>query len=336
MQKVNLNKLGKVLITGASGFVGSSLVKKLVKNGLNVRAMDNNIRGNVKRLKSVMSNIEFIEGDVTSLDDCIKSAKGIDTLIHLAAINGTENFYKIPDKVLEVGIMGAFNTIKASKLCGVKNYLVTSSSEVYQEPTKIPTDESERMIIPDINNPRFSYSISKIVSEAVVLNNKSKGLKKIICRPHNFYGPDMGLAHVIPQFILRMKELSNNFRINSIDFPIQGTGKETRSFCYIDDGLNGLIQSILNGKDREIYHIGTQKEFKIEQIAKLIAKLLNLDLNITYGEKLHGSTSKRCPDIGKISKIGYKPQYEIEQGLKHTIDWYLNEEIEKNNGNIIR
>ncbi len=164
MQNLNLNSLGRVLITGGTGFVGSALVKKLVNEGIKVRVVDNNSRGDFKRVAGYLEEIDFINGDVTSIDSCLKACKDIDTLFHLAAINGTENFYQVPDKVLEVGVKGALNTIEAATRCGVANYIVTSSSEVYQEPTHIPTTEEERIIIPDIHNPRFSYSAGKIIN----------------------------------------------------------------------------------------------------------------------------------------------------------------------------
>ena len=122
-----------ILVTGGTGFIGSSLVKRLVDEGLSVRVLDNNSRGNLKRLDSYLEEIDFINGDVTSIESCFEACKDIDTLFHLAAINGTENFYQVPDKVLEVGVKGALNTIEAATICGVTNYIVTSSSEVYQE-----------------------------------------------------------------------------------------------------------------------------------------------------------------------------------------------------------
>ena len=324
MQNLDLHSLGNVLITGGTGFVGSALVKRLVDEGLSVRVLDNNSRGNLKRLDDYIQEIDFIDGDVTSIDSCLKACKDIDTLFHLAAINGTENFYRIPAKVLEVGVKGALNTIEAATRCGVTNYIVTSSSEVYQEPTHIPTTEEERIIIPDIHNPRFSYSAGKIINEALVIHWAPEKLKTVICRPHNFYGPDMGTAHVIPQLILRMKELSNNFKIKSIDFPIQGSGNETRSFCFIDDGINSLLVAAVNGNSKEIYHLGTEDEISISDLVFEIGKLLDLEINIIPNESLKGGTQRRCPSIKKICNVGFIPKVPLVDGLKASIDYYLN------------
>ena len=324
MQKLDLHSLGNVLITGGTGFIGSSLVKRLVDEGLSVRVLDNNSRGNLNRLDGYLGEIDFINGDVTSIDSCLKACDGIDTLFHLAAINGTENFYRIPAMVLEVGVKGALNTLEAAVKCGVTNYIVTSSCEVYQGPTNIPTSEEERIIIPDIHNPRFSYSAGKIINEALVIHWAPEKLKTIICRPHNFYGPDMGTAHVIPQLILRMKDLSNGFKIKSIDFPIQGTGKETRSFCFIDDGIDGLLVAAVNGNNKEIYHLGTEDEFLISDLVFEIGKLLDLELNVIPNESLKGGTQRRCPSIKKICNVGFIPKVPLVDGIKASIDYYLN------------
>ena len=312
------------MITGGTGFVGSALTKRLVNEGHDVVVFDNNLRGQTRRLDPVIDKITFIEGDVTNYESVLSAMDGIQTVFHLAYINGTDNFYNFPEQVLEVGVKGALTTLDASIELGVENYIVTSSSEVYQQPTHFPTTEKERIIIPDVNNPRFSYSGGKIITELLTIHYAAKtDLNTIICRPHNFYGPDMGMGHVIPQFINRMLDLSNNLEIREINFPIQGTGKETRAFCYIDDAIDGVILASLNGEKGEIYHIGTQEEISIIDLAYNIGDKLGLKLNLEFGELLAGSTDRRCPSIKKISTLGYQPKYNISRGLDQTVGWYI-------------
>ncbi len=203
---------------------------------------------------------------------------------------------------------------------------------MYQEPSRIPTPEEERLIIPDVKNPRFSYSGGKIITELLAIHYTAKSnLRTVICRPHNFYGPDMGVGHVIPQFILRMKILSENFAINEIDFPIQGTGEETRSFCYIDDAVDGMLLCAAHGKSREIYHVGTEDEITIADLASQIAELQGLKINIITGKRLPGGTSRRCPSIAKIQALGYEPKTSLREGLMKTIDWYVHDPQSQNN-----
>ena len=124
----------------------------------------------------------------------------------LGFVNGTKFFYERPDLVLDVGIRGALNTIDAAKKYDVEKYIMASSSEVYQQPTVVPTTEDERIIIPDISNPRFSYSGGKILSELLTLHYFSNSdTQRIVFRPHNVYGPDMGWEHVIPEFMRRVR-----------------------------------------------------------------------------------------------------------------------------------
>ncbi len=318
--------LGRVLVTGGTGFVGSALVKRLVQERVRVRVLDNNVRGEMRRLAG-LPGIECIEGDIVDPQTVRRACEGIDTLFHLAFINGTENFYKFPEKVLEVGVKGALNTLESAVQCGVRRYVVTSSSEVYQEPTHVPTTEEERIIIPDVRNPRFSYSGGKIITELLTLHYTAKTkLETVICRPHNFYGPDMGIGHVIPQMVMRMKKLSGNFSVKAIEFPIQGTGEETRSFCYIDDGVDGLLACAVKADSREIYHIGTEEEVRIDELAFRIAKELGVTITLTTEQQPAGGTTRRCPSIAKLRKLGFAPQWTLQEGLMKTVDWYRHAE----------
>lgn len=320
---MNNNKLGKILITGGTGFIGSSLAKFLIKKKYDVTIYDNNLRGKVSRLNEFEGKYKLIEGDITNFEEVNAAVNGIDTLFHLAFINGTDNFYNHPDKVLEVGVKGAITTLDAAKQNSIKNYIVTSSSEVYQEPTKVPTDEKERIIIPDIRNPRFSYSGAKIITELLTIHYlRNTNIRSIICRPHNFYGPDMGEGHVIPQITRRMILDSIKSKKNDFNFKIQGTGKETRSFCHIDDAVKGIYTCSIHGKNQEIYHIGTNEEISIKYLTKLISEELGYKVSITGTEARSGGTLRRCPDICKIQKLGFEPEITIKEGLKNTIKWY--------------
>ncbi len=322
MQGIDTRSLGKVLVTGGTGFIGAALTKRLVDEGVRVRVLDNNARGDTERLGPYLDRVEYIEGDVRDYDLVLEATGGIDTVFHLAFINGTENFYRFPGRVLDVGIRGALNTIDAAVSRGVRNYIVTSSSEVYQEPTRIPTPEDERIMIPDVKTPRFSYSGAKIITELLAIHYARRGsLRSVICRPHNFYGPDMGMGHVIPQFITRMLDLSGGCA--EVDFPIQGTGEETRAFCYIDDAVEGMLICAVRGMDREIYHIGTEEEVSIAHLAEEIASLMGLKLRLKKGELLPGGARRRSPCISKLSALGYMPRVGLKEGLERTIAWYV-------------
>jgi UDP-glucose 4-epimerase len=130
-----------------------------------------------------------------------------------------------------------------------------------------------------------------------------------------------------------MKTLSDNFRRKEIDFPIQGTGEETRSFCYIDDAVEGILLCATLGKSREIYHIGTEDEITIAGLAKEIAGLLGLKINIIPGKRLPGGTTRRCPSIAKICSLGYEPQISLRKGLIKTTDWYTDDTTPRYEGN---
>lgn len=312
-----------ILITGGTGFLGSSLTRELVAKGYKITIYDNDYRGKINRLKDIQDNFEFIQGDIRNSDAVSKACNNKDTVIHLAYINGTEFFYSKPELVLEVGIKGMTNVLDGCIKYNVSELFLASSSEVYNQPTLIPTPENVSLVIPDPKNPRFSYAGGKIISELLVLNYGRKYFKRaIIFRPHNVYGYDMGFEHVIPQFSLRMKNLKEKYG-NLFAFPIQGTGNETRAYIYIDDFTKGLEILLRNGKHLEIYNIGTMDEIKVASLAHKISKILHCNIEIKTSAVLAGSTTRRCGDITKISKLGFKPTVALDDGLKNTVDWYV-------------
>ncbi|HEX2953422.1 MAG TPA: NAD-dependent epimerase/dehydratase family protein [Bacillota bacterium] len=315
----------KILVTGGSGFIGSYLVRRLITEGYSVRIFDNGFRGNLHRLLDLAGDFELQTGDIRNPEAVDQACQGVDTIFHLACINGTKYFYEIPETVLEVAVRGTLNTLESAGRHHVARYFLASSSEVYQEPAVIPTPETERATIPDVKNPRYSYAGGKLIGELLTLHYGGKlGLETVIFRPHNIYGPNMGREHVIPEFILRISELSKSSRDGLIDLPLQGSGLETRAFCYIDDMIDGLMTLFHSESGEEIFHIGNDREeIAIIDLAEKIAASMRIRLNITHTPLRSGGTPRRCPDIQRLRSLGYEPKVPLDEGLAKTIEWYI-------------
>lgn len=312
----------KYLVTGGNGFIGNALVRRLLKEGAAVRILDNDLRGSSSRLADIADSIESIRADIRDAKAVRDACKGIDSVCHLAYLNGTEFFYTKPDLVLDIGVKGMVNVIDACVAESIKELLLMSSSEVYQTPPAVPTDERAPLSVPDPLNPRYSYGGGKIISELMAISYGRKYFNRvIIARPHNVYGPDMGWEHVLPQFIVRMKELCAGGG-DIVDFPIQGTGSQTRAFCFIDDFIDGFMLAMERGEHLGIYHIGTPEEISIENAAMEVGKFFGKKVRIAAGRAPEGGVLRRCPDVSKLKKLGYSPKVAFAEGLKKTAAWY--------------
>ncbi len=310
------------LVTGGAGFVGSALTRRLVQAGHRVRILDDLTRGSARRLNEVRGDLEFLTGDVRDAATVSRAVEGVACVCHLAFINGTEFFYTKPDAVLEVGVKGMVNVLDACRAHHVRELLLVSSSEVYQVPPTVPTDETAPLSIPDPLNPRYSYAAGKIISELLAINYGRTGFDRVlIARPHNVYGPDMGTEHVIPQFLLRMRERCED-PADPVPFPIQGSGQETRAFVFIDDCVEGLMALLARGAHLGIYHVGTMEERTIEAVAQMVGAAFGRRIRVVPGEPRQGSAPRRCPDIRRLTALGYRPRVSFEEGLAVTAAWY--------------
>jgi len=306
------------LVTGGTGFIGSNISKLLVSKNYNVKIFDNNSRGSINNIKNFKKKIKFIKGDIRNKELLNSVLQNTDAVIHLAYINGTEYFYSKPVLILDIAVKGIMNVIDGCIKNKIKELYLASSSEVYQTPNKIPTDEHESLKIPDIFNPRYSYGGGKILTELMGIHYGKKYFKKlIIFRPHNVYGPNMGYEHVIPQFICRFKKLKNN------KFKIQGNGNETRSFIFIDDFISAFDLILRKGKHLNIYNIGTEERIKISKLAYIVSRFFNKKIVLSKNWIAKGSVKNRCPNILKIRKLGFKKKYDVYSGLSKTINWYV-------------
>ena len=311
------------LVTGGTGFLGSALVRRLVSDGHRVRVLDNNSRGNARRLHDVLDSAELIEADIRDAAAVDRACAGIDCICHLAFVNGTESFYSKPDLVLDVGVRGMLNVLDGGARHHVPELVLASSSEVYQTPPSVPTDETVPFSIPDPLNPRYSYGGGKIISELLALHCGARHFRRVVIfRPHNVYGPDMGREHVIPQFAIRMTELARQFPRGMLDFPIEGSGSESRAFIHVDDFTRALARVIDRGQHRGIYHIGTDTETQIAALAHEVAWCLGREIRLKPGTLKPGGTPRRCPDITKLRALGFEPQISLRDGLARTVGWY--------------
>ena len=328
----------KYLVTGGSGFIGRSLVRVLLAQGHQVRVFDNDSRGSYAKFGRDLSNVnlELHEGDIRNEDKVAVACQGVDSVLHLAYLNGTEYFYEKPELVLDIGVRGMLAVIAGCQKANVRELLTMSSSEVYQTPPRIPTDEDIPLIIPDVHNPRYSYGGGKIISELMTINFGRHHFDRVmIIRPHNVYGPDMGKEHVIPQLTLRLIEMMSsascqkNIKLgNALDFPIQGDGQQTRAFIYIDDFTNAFMKVLTNGKHMEVYHIGTDEEISIREIALKVVSILGVNVNLIPSPKPLGSVQRRCPNIDKIKSFGFMPKISIQEGIKQTVHWYYEQYLQ--------
>jgi UDP-glucose 4-epimerase len=308
-----------VTVTGGAGFIGSALVTRLVADGHDVTVFDNVSRGDVDKLDDVIDDIQFVRGDIRNKSEFADGIGNPDVLYHLAAINGTKNFYEQPNVVLDTNVMGVKHAVELTAEKEIPRLVFSSSSEVYGFPDEFPTAETHPLQIMDPENPRFSYAGSKIIGEQYVVNGaEAHGFDYTIVRPHNIYGPAMGFDHVVPEFIEQI--------VTDKPFTIYGDGGQTRSFCYIDDATDAFASAgVESAAANETFNVGTQEEVSINELAERLFDIADVDPEVEYTDsvELEGSTRRRQPSISNArEKIGYNPTVSLDEGLRRTFDWY--------------
>lgn len=311
------------LVTGAAGFVGYHLADHLSASGeAQVYLVDNFARGIddawFARLSS-RQNVEVILGDLRDVD-FVSNLPEVDYVYHLASINGTENFYSRPFEVLEAAVTPTLNLLKRYQEAPIRRFLLSSTSETYastveQFKWQVPTSEDVPLTVADIHNPRWSYAAAKIACEAAA-NSAFLQFKTPVTtvRYHNVFGPRMGNQHVIPQFI---------HRAGRGVYELYGAANQ-RSFIYVSDAVR-LTSKVAQhpGSIGETYHIGTQEEVPMSQLAKIIMEIMGLQGLVKTFDAPEGSVMRRVPDTQKIeallsdfSRVG------LVEGLRETIAHY--------------
>ena len=321
-------KKRKVFILGGGGFIGSAIVRILVKRGgYDITVGDNFVHhqndDDLMRFYSE-NNIRLIYEDFTDNKQFEKLEKQYDDFYMLASMIGVNYTLENPHEVIRVNTALIYNSLEWTKKVKLKNVLFTSTSECYSGTIdkfnyKIPTDEKIPLCIEDINHPRWTYAATKILGESGFLNySKKYGFNCKIIRYNNIIGPKMGFGHVIPHLVERFIDGESPFKIYG--------GDQTRAFCGIDDGALGTIQA-MECKDakHEIFHIGNDVEITIEDLVKETGDYFNYKGVYELAPTYPGSVSRRCPDLTKARKmLGFNPKTDWKEALSKTLDWYVN------------
>ena len=310
----------KVLITGAGGFIGSHLTEYCVELGYEVKTF---IRYNSKNdwgwleHSKYKDEIEVISGDIRDYDSVFNAMKDCDTVFHLAALIGIPYSYISPLAYIKTNVIGAYNVLQSAKELKLKNILMTSTSETYGTAQYIPIDEKHPIV------GQSPYSASKIAADQLSISYyRSFGLPVKIIRPFNVFGPRQSARAVIPTIITQILNGYHKIKLGNLT--------PTRDFTYVKDTVNGFIEILRSEKlFGQITNIGTKEEISIGDLAKRIAKLMNVDVEILNEEKRirpKGSEVERlfCDNTKLIQNTDWQLQYDLEKGLTETIKWFKN------------
>lgn len=326
MDKVNHVR---IVILGAAGFIGYHLAKYFLLNtSYKLFLIDNFINGKFdKEFQELLLNkrVNFVDLDLSYQTSYVDLFTNYDIVFNCSALNGTQNFYSKPVKVIRNSALTAILAAEYCALAGVVKYVYFGSSESYAggldlNLIQIPTKENVPLVVPNVNNSRWSYAVSKSIGEiSTIANYQQFGLNYLILRLHNIYGPRMGTKHVIPDLI---------YRFSSMDGGVYGLD-ETRAFMYVDDFVEIVYKLVFTESAIHncIYNVGSMHELSIRDLALVIKEEMNSHVSIYSMGNFNGSVKRRCPDTSKLkSQIDYI-ETSIREGISKTVNWYLENKI---------
>jgi len=301
------------LVTGGAGFIGSHLCKYLLKKNFKVICIDNLITGSLKNLEGIKTgDFLFVNHDVTEHID-IKD--NINIIFHLSSPASPIDYLQLPIQTLKVGALGTHNILGVAKSKRA-TILLASTSEVYGDPLIHPQTEEYWGNVNPIG-PRGVYDEAKRFAEAITMAyHRQQGLDTRIARIFNTYGPNMRMrdGRVIPNFITQC--------LKGEDMTTYGDGKQTRSFCYIDDMVDGLFK-LISAEYHLPMNLGNPNEITILELASRIKKLTGSNSNIIFNPLPEDDPKVRMPDIRKAKKmLTWEPKVNLEEGLVKTIGWF--------------
>jgi NAD dependent epimerase/dehydratase len=312
----------KILITGSAGFIGSHLTEILVKEGFQVRAF---VRYNSKNSwgwldeSEHLDNIEVISGDIRDYDSVYKAMAGCDTVFHLSALIGIPYSYISPLAYIKTNVEGTYNILESAKNLNFNNVLITSTSETYGSAQYVPIDENHPLVA------QSPYSASKIAADHLALSYyRSFGLPVKIVRPFNNYGPRQSARAIIPTIISQVLAGKEKLKVGNLS--------PSRDFTFVKDTCSGFVDILKSDKlFGEVTNIGMNEDISIEKLIELITKLIGKDIEVEEDTQRvrpeKSEVDKLVCDNSKIKKFtSWKPAYDLQTGLKETIQWFKDNE----------
>ena len=303
----------RALVTGGAGFIGSHLCETLLGKGFEVVCMDNLLTGNEENIAHLpRDRFTFLKQDVT---EYVYLEGGLDYVLHFASPASPVDYLEYPIETLKVGSQGTHNALGLAHKMGA-TFVLASTSEVYGDPLVHPQEESYWGNVNPVG-PRGVYDEAKRFSEALVMAyHRVHNVNTKIVRIFNTYGPRMR-AHdgrAVPNFICQA--------LAGKSLTIYGDGKQSRSFCYVDDLVDGIFRLMLSGCNDPV-NIGNPTEHTIGELAEIICRMMEQDLNVEYHELPVDDPKVRQPNITRATKLlGWKPNVSLENGLRRTIEWF--------------
>lgn len=304
----------RVLITGGAGFIGSHLSDLLIGKGYSVICMDNLITGSKKNIKHLLKhkNFKFIKRDVTKY---INVKGRLDYVLHFASPASPVDYMRYPIKTLKVGSLGTHNALGLAKAKDAR-FLLASTSEVYGDPLVNPQPETYWGNVNPVGM-RACYDEAKRFAEAITMAyHRDHKVNTGIVRIFNTYGKRMRAkdGRVIPNFVYQA--------LKGRPMSVYGTGRQTRSFCYVSDMADGIYRLLLSNMHNPV-NIGNPNEISVLKLTGIIKKITGSKSKIVYKRLPNDDPKVRRPDITLLkSKLKWKPKVSLEEGLKKTIGWF--------------
>ena len=305
----------KFLVTGGAGFIGSNIAEELLKRGNSVRVLDNFSTGRRENIKDFLNDLELIEGDICNYDAVVKSVKGIEVILHEAALPSVPRSIIDPIKSNEVNVNGTLNILKAAKDNGVKRVVFASSSSIYGDTPELPKHEG---MIP---NPLSPYAVSKLTGEKYCnVFSKIYGFETTALRYFNVFGPRQDpssqYSAVIPKFIKAI--------LSDEQPTIYGDGEQSRDFTYIANVVDANILAATKEYESGLaMNCACHDQITLNQLVNEINSLLGKRIKPKYIDPRAGDIKHSFAAIEKIkSTLGFSPSVSFEEGLKKTIAWY--------------
>ena len=311
-----------VLVTGGAGFIGSHLCDRLIEEGYKVICLDNLLTGSRENIKHLLDNpnFKFIEADTTSSLEDKEELFELDFIFHLASPASPVDYQNYSEETLLANSLGTLSILKLAKKTGAR-VLYASTSESYGDPLEHPQKET---YFGNVNTfgVRSCYDESKRFGETATYVYICKyNIDARVIRIFNTYGPRMQKddGRVVSNFILAA--------LKGEPFKIDGDGSQTRSFCYVDDLVEGIMKVMFSEATRgEIFNLGNPGEFTIKELAELVNEIAGTNTEMEFsGSFRENDPMKRRPDISKVKEVtGWEPKISLEEGLKRTVEYYKN------------